>query len=77
MKCDVVDRKTAIKRVTDILKEMGAFDIESTKPKGTWLDCGRYASRCDKCKRIVYWDKEFFEEYEFCPRCGADMQGGK
>ena len=43
--------------------------------KAHWMHCGKFASRCSKCKELTYWDKDTFREYEFCPRCGADMRG--
>lgn len=75
MSCDVIDRKTAIECITETLKGIGAFDTETLTVKGKWLNCGRYSSRCSECKKMVYWDKEYFEDYKFCPHCGAEMKG--
>lgn len=67
----------AQKQMDKAKKNLADYFIEVEKKrdkKGHWQNCGKYASRCDRCKSMVYWSKEAFSEYEYCPRCGADMR---
>lgn len=54
------------------------------RPKGKWIpikaDCRGYTFtfECSECHGYSYEDAYTIEcEYDWCPRCGADMKGGK
>lgn len=42
------------------------------KPHGEWIEGtqGHYCSECDAVD-------QFYFEHDFCPKCGADMRGGR
>lgn len=51
--------------------------VPSAEPKtGEWIQKDMCADRfCSECNYAV-WDSEA-EEYNFCPNCGARMNGGE
>lgn len=61
-----------------IIRELPSAD----RPKGEWeiVTQGRHSiRRCSNCKWTqTYSDPKYMGyEYNFCPRCGADMRGGE
>ena len=87
VKCDNSDYLTgyicALSAVEGMIAEQPAADVEPVK-RGVWeLDYDRNFHRCSNCKEssIRYtdeWGYEIGEELtNFCPECGAKMDGGE
>ena len=63
------------------------MEQEEIMKKGEWEDrqvsyveeCGvdiLQSARCNKCKKYLTTPyMYFFDKYNFCPNCGADMRG--
>lgn len=58
--------------------------VTPARPKGKWIpikaDCRGYTFtfECSECHGYSYEDIYTIEcEYDWCPRCGADMKGGE
>ena len=54
----------------DILRVVENFAPESLRPKGRWEYYSTTMQECSVCKRHTARHR-----YEFCPRCGAKMEG--
>ena len=75
-------RSKAIERI-----ERGVYSLPSAQPerkKGKWIygedEYGIDGYHCDKCGFFVPWDYahkfiNYIEDYNFCPNCGALMDG--
>ena len=56
-------------------------DLPSVQPeraKGLWVEIDDYPHddwECNKCGGQVYGTNAPYEEYKFCPNCGARMDG--
>lgn len=46
-------------------------ELESLRPKGRWRKCGN-EKKCSVCKFIYYSNKD---DFNYCPNCGAKMEG--
>lgn len=81
--CDKRDSlfyKSAIYVAVDAIEKLPTIDPKTAKPKtGHWINHGRYAEffphneyRCSVCDQ-PYLEIEMW--YNYCPNCGAKMEG--
>ena len=57
--------------------DMGIKALENQKT-GHWVEIDDYPHEdfeCDCCGGKVYGTEEPYEEYKYCPNCGAKMKG--
>ena len=71
--------KKAIKICIAVLDEAPTIDPESLRPKGRWEEhhTSRYGAPayvCSCCYDI--WESVQIKNMQFCPSCGAKMEGG-
>lgn len=65
----------AINDCMNVLDEMPAADVEPVK-HGHWINENFY-THCSACGKMAIYDK-YGQEFEsdYCPHCGAKMDGG-
>lgn len=68
-----LDTMTDAKRV---IAEMPAADVAPVV-HGRWIEDHDYL-KCPECGVMVKWDFTFFDigNWNYCPNCGAKMDGG-
>lgn len=52
--------------------------VTPTRANGVWIGIDDYPHdvwECDRCGGLVYSTIAPYEEYKFCPNCGAKMEG--
>ena len=65
----------AINDCMNVLDEMPAADVEPVK-HGHWINENFY-THCSACGKMAIYDKYGQEvESDYCPNCGAKMDGG-
>ena len=65
----------AINDCMNVLDEMPAADVEPVK-HGHWINENFY-THCSACGKMAIYDKYGQEvESDYCPHCGAKMDGG-
>ncbi len=63
-----------------IVKDLPAADVAEVV-HGRWIDgaedftCGNHNAECSICRCYVSWDG-CDEDFNYCPNCGAKMDGG-
>lgn len=70
------DRRTWVKAIC-LLHDMPAADVAPVV-HGRWIEDHDYL-KCAECGVMVKWDFTFFDigNWNFCPNCGAKMDGGE
>ena len=59
------------KKVCKAINDLPSADVVERK-RGEWIDAGQYPfDACSLCGCNV----DSYEEYNYCPNCGADMRG--
>lgn len=64
----------------ELLDEIPAADVAEVV-HGRWIDgaedftCGNHNAECSICRCYVSWDG-CDEDFNYCPNCGAKMDGG-
>lgn len=65
---------------TDYIERLPAADVAEVV-HGQWIDgaedftCGNHNAECSICRCYVSWDG-CDEDFNYCPNCGAKMDGG-
>ena len=66
----------------DVIKQQRTIDPESLRPKGRWEKhwcdndlIGHMYEVCPNCRSCEILDTEKFWDSNFCPNCGAQMEG--
>ena len=68
-------------RVKTLLLRQPAADVAEVV-HGRWIDgaedftCGNHNAECSICRCYVSWDG-CDEDFNYCPNCGAKMDGGE
>ena len=69
-----------VSRLLDKLAKVPAADVAEVV-HGRWIDgaedftCGNHNAECSICRCYVSWDG-CDEDFNYCPNCGAKMDGG-
>lgn len=73
--------KAFVRRVLNDKNLVPAADVAEVV-YGRWIDgaedftCGNYNAECSICRCYVSWDG-CDEDFNYCPNCGAKMDGGE
>ena len=71
---------TRLERAYAEIREMPAADVAEVV-HGRWIDgaedftCGNHNAECSICRCYVSWNG-CDEDFNYCPNCGAKMDGG-
>lgn len=77
---EVTDPFATIADAKRVLADMAAADVAPVV-HGRWIDgaedftCGNHNAECSICRCYVSWDG-CDEDFNYCPNCGAKMDGG-
>ena len=81
---DYIRREDALKALyndyayaaMDVIKRLPAADVAEVV-HGRWIEDHDYL-KCPECGVMVKWDFTFFDigNWNYCPNCGAKMDGG-
>ena len=77
---EVTDPFATIADAKRVLADMTAADVAPVV-HGRWIDgaedftCGNHNAECSICRCYVSWDG-CDEDFNYCPNCGAKMDGG-
>ena len=72
---------TRLERAYAEIREMPAADVAEVV-HGRWIDgaedftCGNHNAECSICRCYVSWNG-CDEDFNYCPNCGAKMDGGE
>ena len=75
------ESKEAYNRAARIIDQMRTVEAEPVR-HGTWKygynsDAGLLCYYCSACGKEAYWDTDYGQQrFDFCPMCGAKMDGG-
>lgn len=89
MMADYIRREDALKALQnnfystamDIINRVPPADVAPVV-HGRWIDgaedftCGNHNAECSICRCYVSWDG-CDEDFNYCPNCGAKMDGGE
>lgn len=72
--------KSKVSLYVDVLALRMAEEALKNQKTGHWIEIDDYPHEdfeCDCCGGKVYGTEEPYEEYKYCPNCGAKMEGDK
>ena len=78
--CNAENPNWTPQRVKTLLLRQPAADVAPVV-HGRWIDgaedftCGNHNAECSICRCYVSWDG-CDEDFNYCPNCGAKMDGG-
>lgn len=56
--------------------KQGTCDSKNDRPQGEWIDEGIRGYVCSACGDRLAFSDEYDYQTNFCPNCGAKMEGG-
>ena len=85
---EYIDKQKAIDAVTvrnlhpgivnalqSLIIEIPAADVQPVR-HGRWENSkASFGEMCSECKFIVWWDDDGPHKFNYCPNCGAKMDG--
>lgn len=60
--------------IRDKIEMLPSVEAEPHRETGHWFPFGKHSVFCDCCNSAF---ESWFEEFDFCPICGAAMQKGE
>ena len=79
---DTLEHEWGYEGMRDDLEKLPAADVVEVK-HGEWVEGaehftnGFYEAECSVCGNYIRWNEGNSGEWNYCPNCGAKMDGGK